>query len=120
MLETKHIVRVACAISAVLLATNPGIAAERLRVGGTGATNELVKKIGALYATESGVTLELIPSLGTSGGNRAVADGVLDLSMSGRPLNPAESAKGLSVVAEFHTPFALVTSQSQAERAQEL
>jgi phosphate transport system substrate-binding protein len=110
MLKTKHIVRVACTISAVLLAINPGIAAERLRVGGTGATNELVKKVGALYATESGVTLELIPSLGTSGGNRAVADGILDFSMSGRPLNPAESAKGLSVVGEFHTPFVLVTS----------
>lgn len=111
MLKTQHLGRLACVISAVLLLGHQGIAAEeRLRVGGTGATNELVKSLSATFAVESGVTLELVPSLGTSGGNRAVADGVIDLSISGRPLNPAETAKGLVAVAELRTPFGLVTS----------
>lgn len=83
---------------------------ETLRVGGTGATNEMAKSLGALFATETGITLELIPSLGTGGGNNAVADGVIDLCISGRPLNPAEIAKGLTVVAELRTPFGMVTS----------
>ena len=110
MLKNRVIVRVACAIAATILLADQGMATERLRVGGTGATNEMVKRFGALFATESGVNLELVPSLGSSGGNRAVADGVIDLSISGRSLNPAETAKGLAAVAAFHTPFGLVTS----------
>jgi phosphate transport system substrate-binding protein len=83
---------------------------ETVRVGGTGATNELVNSLGVLFAAETGITLELIPNLGTGGGNNAVADGVLDLCISGRPLNAAEVAKGLRAVTEIHAPFAMVTS----------
>jgi phosphate transport system substrate-binding protein len=105
-----------CAL--VSLALSPGAAVaeptnvslEILRVGGTGATNEMVKSLGALFATETGITLELIPSLGTGGGNNAVADGVIDLCISGRPLNPTEIAKGLTAVAELRTPFGMATS----------
>lgn len=39
-----------------------------------------------------------------------MADGVIDLSISGRPLNPGETAKGLTALAEFRTPFGLATS----------
>ena len=110
MPKPKAIIGMAFAIAATILLADQGAATERLRVGGTGATNEMVKRLGALFASESGVTLEVIPSLGSSGANRAVADGVLDLSISGRPLNTAEAAKGLAPIAEFITPFGLVTS----------
>jgi phosphate transport system substrate-binding protein len=110
MLEIASIVRMACAIAATFLAGHQCLAAERLRVGGTGSTNELVKSLSPLFALESGITLELIASLGTGGGNKAVADGVIDLCISGRPLNPAEAARGLAAVVQLHTPFGLVTS----------
>jgi len=75
-----------------------------MRIGGSGGINGMVKSLAPLFAAETGITLELIPSLGARGGNNAVADGVLDVSISGRPLNAAEIAKGLTAVAEFRTP----------------
>lgn len=103
-------VRVTCMLAAILFFQNQAMAGETLRVGGTGAVNEMIKSLGALFAAETGITVELIPSLGTGGGNSAVAAGVIDLCISGRPLNPAETAKGLTAVAEFRSPFGFVTS----------
>jgi phosphate transport system substrate-binding protein len=44
-----------------------------------------------------------------------VADGVIDLGVSGRPLDAAESARGLTIVAEFRTPFGLATSHPKPD-----
>jgi phosphate transport system substrate-binding protein len=110
MVGIKSSVRVACALATMLLFHNQVVAGQSLRVGGTGATNEMVKSLGPLLLAETGIKLEVIPGLGTVGGNKAVADGVIDLSISGRVLKPAETARGLIAVAEFRTPFGLVTS----------
>ncbi len=110
MFGIKSCLRVAYALATMLLLQNQVVAGETLRVGGTGAVNGMIKSLGALFTTETGIRVELVPSLGSSGGNSAVADGILDLSVSGRPLNQAETAKGLTAVAEFRTPFGLVTS----------
>lgn len=102
---------VAAMLAAVTLTFQyPAHAAEIVRIGGTGATNEMVKKLAPSLLAETGVTVDLIPSLGTGGGNKAVADGMLDLCISGRALNAAEKAMGLVSVAKLRTPFALVTS----------
>ncbi len=42
---------------------------------------------------------------------RALAEGVLDIAVSGRALTRDEIAQGLTQVAEIRTPFTLVTSQ---------
>lgn len=110
MVGSKSGVCVACALATMLLLHNQVVAGETLRVGGTGAINGMVSSLGPIFTAETGIPVELIASLGTSGGNSAVADGVIDLSVGGRPLNPAETAKGLAVAAEFHTPFGLATS----------
>lgn len=103
--------RVACVVAAMLFLQNQIVlAGETMRVGGTGAINEMAKSLAPLFAAETGITLEIIPSLGTGGGNSALADGVLDISISGRPLSAAEIAKGLTVAAELRTPFGLATS----------
>ncbi len=115
MFDIKNSVRAACLIAAAMSYQGPALAGEILRVGGTGGVNEMVKSLGVLFAAETGITVELIPSLGTGGGNNAVADGVIDLSISGRPLNAAETAKRLTVAAEFNTPFGLVTSHPKPD-----
>jgi len=103
-------VRALCAI-VTLIACNAQIAAAGdLRIGGTGAVNGMIKSVGARFTAQTGIGVTLVPSLGTSGGNSALADGVLDIAISGRPLTAAEAAKGLTIVAEFHTAFGLVTS----------
>lgn len=85
--------------------------AETLKMGGTGAVTELLRQIGPAFTAKTGVTLDVIPSLGTSGGNAATADGVIGISVAGRDLKEKETAKGLTVAATFRTPFGLVTSR---------
>jgi phosphate transport system substrate-binding protein len=84
--------------------------AETLRIGGTGAVTAVLPHLFAEFGGKEGVTLEVIPSLGHSGGMRAAADGVLDIAMGGRSLNSQEKALGLTSVLAIETPYALVTS----------
>ena len=110
MLGLRSSIPAACMFAGSIFFQSQIAAGETLRIGGTGAANEMIKSVSALFTAETGIALELVPSLGTTGANRALADGLLDLAVSGRPLTPAETAKGLTVVAELRTPFGLVTS----------
>ncbi len=112
MLGFRSSIPAACAVVGSIFFSQiaAGTAGETLRIGGTGAANEMIKRVGALFTAETGIVVQLVPSLGTSGANRALADGVIDVSISGRPLSPAETAKGLTAVAELRTPFGMATS----------
>jgi len=81
-----------------------------LRAGGTGAATELLHQLAAAFSKQAGGKFEIIASLGTTGGLRALADGQLDLAASGRALKPEEQARGLKVAAALRTPFILATS----------
>jgi phosphate transport system substrate-binding protein len=85
--------------------------ADTLKIGGTGAVTEMLMQIGPAFEAETGVGLEVIPSLGTSGANAAVANGVIDISVAGRDLKDKETARGLTVAGTFRTPFGLVSSR---------
>jgi phosphate transport system substrate-binding protein len=108
--DIKSSVRLGCVLAGALLFQSQFAAAETLRVGGTGAANEMIKSLGALFTAETGIMLKVIPGMGSSGGNSAVADGAIDLSISGRRLDPKEVAKGLTAVAELRTPYGMATS----------
>jgi phosphate transport system substrate-binding protein len=82
-----------------------------LKVGGTGAVTALLEQLAPAFKEDSGITLEVIGGLGTSGANAALADGKLGLTFSGRELRDKEKAKGLNVIATLRTPFGLVTSR---------
>lgn len=85
-------------------------AAPVVRVGGTGAANEVLRQLQEAFQAETEWQVEVVPNLGSSGGLRALADGVLDVAVSGRPAKPDEIARGMKTVAEFRTPYLLVTS----------
>jgi phosphate transport system substrate-binding protein len=110
MPNMKCFLRIACILAAVALVHHDAEAGETVRIGGTGSANEMVKRLAPLFLAETGIAVELIPSLGSGGGIIAAADGVIDLSISGRPLKPAETALGLKSAGELRTPFAIVTS----------
>jgi len=112
MLGLTALVRTICAIAAIITCHSPISADEVLRIGGTGAANGLIKSVGAEFTAATGIEITLVPSLGTTGANSALANGVIDVAVSGRPLDPAEIAKGLTVGAEVRTPFGLVTSHT--------
>jgi phosphate transport system substrate-binding protein len=111
MIVKIHIGLFSAVLSIGVLATLTDASAASLRVGGTGAVSELLNQIGPAFEAETGIVLEVVPSLGTSGANAAVADGVLGLAVAGRDLNEKETARGLTVAAILRTPFGLATSR---------
>ena len=84
-------------------ATAPPIA-----IGGTGGALGTLRALGHGFHRLSGHTLQIVPSLGTQGGIRAVADGKIDIAVVGRAPNPAEQARGVQVMHELRTPFGFV------------
>lgn len=92
------------------LATTAPARTEELKVGGTGTSTPLLAVLAKEFGRRTEAVVEVVPSLGSSGGLRALGDGVLDIAVSGRPLKPAEEGKGLYVVFTARTPFILATS----------
>jgi len=74
----------------------PGPAlAETVRISGTGGAIGGMRLLAeAFRKAEPGVNLVILPSLGSSGGIRAVLAGKLDIGVSARPLSPEEMAQG--------------------------
>jgi phosphate transport system substrate-binding protein len=98
----------------VVMASSPALATT-LKIGGTGAVTELLNQLGPAFKADSGITVDVIAGLGTSGANNAVAAGKLGLAISGRALRDKEKANGLRIIASFRTPFGLVTSRDGQE-----
>ena len=82
----------------------------QLVMGGTGMALATIRQIAdAFVASQSGVAVDVLPSLGTGGGLSAVAAGAIDIALSARQLNDADHAKGLQSQAYARTPVAFVT-----------
>lgn len=111
-----------CRMVLVVLAAIVSIAfcspamAERITVGGTGAAMAFLRQIGQAFTAQTGIDVEVLPGIGSGGALRALGDGVLDIAVSGRPLNAEEKTRGLSVAFSLRTPFMLATSQPKPQR----
>ena len=84
--------------------------AEGIKLGGTGAATEFLRRLGSAFAAQSSVVMEVVPGMGSSGALQALGDGAIDVVAAARPLNAAETAKGLTVAFRLRTPFVFVTS----------
>ena len=85
--------------------------AETLRIAGTGVALGSMSQIGAAFeAKRPGITVEVLPSLGSSGGVQALIAGAIDLSVSSRDLKEAEKEQGAQARLYATTPLAIVTS----------
>jgi phosphate transport system substrate-binding protein len=104
---------IAVCIAASLMGTHAS-AADSLRMGGTGSAIGLLNRLGAEFTAESGIKVDVVPSLGSTGALRALTDGKLELAVSARPLSAEEEAAGLRQVAVLRTPFVLATSKPDA------
>lgn len=99
---------------AMLFAAWPA-SAEALRIGGTGAVTGALRKLAPAFEAETGFALVVVPGLGTSGANNALADGRLGLVVAGRDLRDKEKERGLQVVGHLRTPFGFVTSRTGSD-----
>lgn len=100
----------------ILLAAAPALGAE-LRLGGTGSALGPVARVAERYeAAHPGVRVRVLPSMGSRGGIRALADGKIDLALSARPLDDAERRAGLTAVEFARTPFVFVVRPDRPTR----
>ena len=86
--------------------------AQTLRVGGTGTAIGMLQQVGANFTATTGVKVEVVTSLGSTGAIRALGDGLLDIAVPARPLKSDESAAGLRQVAVLRTAYVMATSHS--------
>lgn len=102
--------------SFVSLATSRPACAGELRIGGTGSATEVMRALAPAFQAETGITLIVVPNLGSTGAFAAVADGKLGLAFGGRDLRDKEKARGLRVDGVLRTPFGFVTSRPGPDR----
>lgn len=99
----------ACAaLSLAFLASPAARAGDVVRVTGTGTALGTMRRLaGAFEKGNPGHELRVLPSLGSTGALKAVADGAIDVALSGRALAPAERSLGLLALPYARTPFVL-------------
>ncbi len=80
-------------------------------IGGTGNALGTMKQIAKAYKkTNPGIKVKVLPSIGSSGAIKAVPAGRVQIGLSARPLEEAESKKGLIAIEYAQTPTIFVVS----------
>lgn len=86
-----------------------------LRIGGSGGSLCLMSALTTAYAkTRKDVRFVLLPSVGSSGGIKAVTTGALEIGLSARPLKESERAEGAVAHVYGRTPFVFAVHTSNA------
>jgi phosphate transport system substrate-binding protein len=100
-----------------LILVDPGMAADRpviLKIGGTGGAYGGMKALAQAYQHHNPqVNLIITPTLGSSGGIKAVLSGAIDVALSTRPLAPEEIQRGAVEHIYARTPFVFATPKKQ-------
>ena len=82
-----------------------------LKIGGTGAALGTIAQVAAAYQKKyPGVRFVIPPSLGSTGGIKAVTAGALDVGLTSHPLTEAEARQGAVALEYGRSPLLLVTS----------
>ncbi len=90
--------------------------ATQLKLGGTGSALGTMKVLAAAYRqAHPGTEILIVPALGSGGGIKAVAVGVLDIGLSARALKPAEIAQNLTQAELARTPFVFASMKSHPD-----
>ncbi|TNJ39341.1 PstS family phosphate ABC transporter substrate-binding protein [Phaeobacter sp. B1627] len=85
--------------------------AETLRIGGTGvALGSIAVLVDAFEAQHPGSKIEVLPSLGSGGGIKAVIAQAIDLGLSSRPLKDKEIQGGATARSYAQTSMVFATS----------
>lgn len=105
--EKQYLAALSFVLAAICcLAARPVLAVETLTIGGVGGALGSMKLLGSAFEkSHPGITVVVLPSLGTSGGIKAVAKGAVDIGLGGRLLTDEEQKRGLIVTEYAKTPL---------------
>lgn len=116
-MNLRRILFLACCLGILgaVAGTSAPLRAEviKFKVGGTGSALGTMRALAdAFQAIRPNCVIEVLPSLDSSGGIRALIDGAIAVAVSGRPLKPAEirRAPNVSSYRYADSPLVLVTS----------
>lgn len=86
-----------------------------LRIGGTGTDLGTMRLLANAFEKRfTGTTFDVQPSIGSSGGIKAIMAGVLDIAISSRPLTEAERKLGAQEWVYAKTPFVFATDRKSS------
>jgi phosphate transport system substrate-binding protein len=88
----------------------PAAMAETISIAGSGSAHEFLHRAIDAFTRRTGIQVENVQNLASSGSMRAVTDGVIDIAVSAQSPTDAQKAAGLRQVLSLRTPFVLVTS----------
>jgi len=111
--KMKKLLRVAAAMGLILAAVflSSAFAAEEIKIGGSGTGLGTMKLLAEAYQKKHpGIKIRILPSLGSSGGIKAVLEGAIDIGVSSRRLKDAEQSQGASAIEYCRTPMVFVSS----------
>jgi phosphate transport system substrate-binding protein len=82
-----------------------------IKIGGTGSALGTMKLLTEAYEkTRPGVRVQILPSLGSTGGIKAALAGGIDLALSSRPLTDSERQPGVIESEYARSPFIFITN----------
>jgi phosphate transport system substrate-binding protein len=82
-----------------------------VRIGGTGSALGTMKQLAEAYEkTHPGIRIQILSSLGSTAGIKAVLGGGIDLALASRPLMGIERQQGAVAVEYARSPFVIVTN----------
>lgn len=86
-------------------------AEQAIKIGGVGSALGAMKLLAAAFEkAEKDIKVQVLPSLGSTGGIKAVAQGAVDIGLSGRALKDEEKAQGVVLTYYAKSPFIFVTT----------
>ena len=108
--------RFAAAALMIGTAAQPSFAEQNtVRIGGTGIALAALREVAtSLRTIEPGIEVDVLPSMGTPGGIKALAEGAIDIAVVARPLKPEEKQKGIGETACMTTALVFVSSHKAA------
>jgi phosphate transport system substrate-binding protein len=116
--KTGFIGAIALIVSALPGFTAPAVLDQpsaTLTIGGTGSALGAMSLLASEFTkVRPDIHVTVLPSLGSGGGIKALADGSIDLAVSTRPLKQAENDKGLRASEYARTPMVFATRQDNS------
>ncbi len=100
------------AVAMIFCATPVSASAEDvLKIGGVGSALGTMKLLATAFEeSHHGIRVQILPSLGSTGGIKAALEGAADIGLSSRPLREEERGKGAVQQEYARTPFVFVTN----------